>query len=226
MGRPHRLALGGYVYHVLNRANGQLPMFQKDDDYAAFEGILAEALQHVSGMRLLAYCLMPNHWHLVLWPRQDGELSDFNHWLTLTHTQRWHAQHQAVGTGPLYQGRYKSFPVAEDQHFLQVCRYVERNALRAGLVRRAEAWRWCSLWQRQQQPRPEPWLLSDWPLAVSEAEWLKEVNRAQTQAEVDAIRRSVQRGRPYGDDPWAKRVAGRLGLESTFRARGRPKKGS
>src|SRR5260370_27208182 len=91
MGRPHRVALGGYVYHVLNRANGRLPIFQKDGDYAAFVRILGEAREHVPGMRLLAYCLMPNHWHLLLWPRRDGELSDFSHWLTLTHTQRWHA---------------------------------------------------------------------------------------------------------------------------------------
>src|SRR3954447_20502884 len=139
MGRPLRFDRGGFVYHVLNRANGRLPIFLKDGDYQAFLRILAEAQEHVPGMRLLAYCLLPNHWHLVLWPRHDGELADFAHWLTLTHTQRWHAHYRDVGTGHLYQGRFKSFPVAEDAHFLQVCRYVERNALRAGLVRRAEA---------------------------------------------------------------------------------------
>src|SRR6202022_4110522 len=122
----------------------------------------------------------------------------------------------------LYQGRFKSFPVAEDEHFLQVCRYVERNALRAGLVRRAEAWRWGSLWQRQQEPKPEKWILSDWPLAVP-GDWVREVNRAQTEAELEAVRGRVQRGQPYGDELWAKRVAVRLGLESTFRARGRPR---
>ena len=168
MGRPCRVALGGYVYHVLNRANGRLPMFRKEADYAAFECVLGEALEHVPGLRLLAYCLMPNHWHVLVWPRRDGELSDFGHWLTLTHTQRWHAHYRDVGTGHLYQDRFKSFPVAADEHFLQVCRYVERNALRAGLVRRAEAWRWCSLWQRQQEERVQRWLLSAWPLAIPE----------------------------------------------------------
>ena len=114
MGRPHRLDQGGYVYHVLNRANARLPIFQKDGDYDAFERITAAALDHVPGMRLLAYCLMPNHWHLLLWPRHHGELADFVHWLTLTHTQRWHAHYHDVGSGHLYQGRYKSFPVQED----------------------------------------------------------------------------------------------------------------
>jgi putative transposase len=100
---------------------------------------------------------------------------------------------------------------------------VERNAVRAGLVRRAEAWRWGSLWHRQQAAKPDKGILSDWPLAVPE-HWAKEVNRAQTEAELEAVRRSVQRGQPYGDEGWAQRVAVRLGLESTFRARGRPPK--
>jgi putative transposase len=223
MGRPQRAALGGYVYHMLNRRNGRLPMFRKDADYAAFEGILAEALEHVPGMRLLAYCLMPNHWHLVVWPRKDGELSDFGHWLTLTHTQRWHAHHRDVGTGHLYQGRFKSFPVSQDEYFLQLCRYVERNPLRAGLVEQAEAWRWGSLWQRQQEPRPDKWILSDWPIAIP-GNWIDPVNQPQTEADLEALRRSVQRGQPYGAETWIKRVAGRLGLESTLRARGRPRR--
>ncbi len=124
-------------------------------------------------MRLLAFCLMPNHWHLVVWPRHTGELSDFGHWLTLTHTQRWHAHYHDVGTGHLYQGRFKSFPVAEDDHFLQLCRYVERNALRAGLVERAEQWRWGSLWHRYQGETPPPPWLSTWPVAEP-ADWVKE----------------------------------------------------
>jgi putative transposase len=129
-----------------------------------------------------------------------------------------------VGAGHLYQGRFKSFPVAQDDHFLRVCRYVERNAARAGLVRRAEVWRWCSLWQRAQEPRPEKWLLSAWPVVVAEADWVREVNRPQTEAELEALRRSVQRGQPYGEELWAERVARRLGLESTLRPRGRPRK--
>ena len=107
----------------------------------AFERILGEALAHVPGVRLLAYCLMPNHWHLVLWPRRDGELSDFGRWLTLTHTQRWHAHHHDVGTGHLYQGRFKSFPVAEDEHFLTrlPLRGAQRLAGRPGARARSMA---------------------------------------------------------------------------------------
>src|SRR5437588_5755655 len=223
MGRPMRVSLGGYVYHVLNRGNGRSTLFYKDGDYEAFERILAEALEHVPGMRLLSYTLMPNHWHLVVWPRGDGELSDFGHWLTLTHTQRWHAHYHDVGTGHLYQGRFKSFPVAADEHFLRLCRYAERNALRAGLVKRAEDWRWSSLWGREQESELVLPLLSEWPVARPR-EWRAHVNEPQTEGELESIRRSVQRGQPLGAPIWTKRVAARLGLQSTLRPIGRPKK--
>ncbi len=129
---------------MLNRANARMTIFEKDRDYEAFERVLGEAVDKY-GTRLLSYCLMPNHWHLVLWPKEDGELSRFTGWLTLTHTQRWHAHHGTSGSGHVYQGRFKSFPVQDDEHFYTVCRYVERNPLKAKLVASAEDWRWSSL---------------------------------------------------------------------------------
>src|SRR5207244_3632564 len=135
MPRSARNAPGGLVYHVLNRAVARLPLFQKDGDYAAFERVLAEALAR-HPIRLLSYCVMPNHWHMVLWPKKDGELTAFLRWLTHTHTMRWHAHYHTSGTGHLYQGRFKSFPIEADDHLYAVLRYVERNALRAGLVGR------------------------------------------------------------------------------------------
>jgi putative transposase len=223
MGRALRTSLGGYVYHALNRGNGRATIFHKDGDYEAFERVMVKALEHVPGMRLVAYCLLPNHWHLVLWPRGDGELSDFMHWLTLTHTQRWHAHYQDVGSGHLYQGRFKSFPIEADEHFLAVCRYVERNALRAGLVERAQDWRWGSLGRRLGRDADWRPCLSAGPLSWP-AQWPAHVNAPQTEEEVAAIRRSVERGQPYGGETWVKRTADRLGLTSTLRPVGRPKK--
>lgn len=222
MPRRPRVATGDIIYHVLNRRAGRLPLFETDGDYRAFERILAEAVAR-GGIRLLAYCLMPNHWHLLLWPRDDGELSESLRWLTVTHAQRWHAAHGTVGTGPLYQGRFKSFPVQSDEHFLTVARYVERNALRAKLVRRAEAWRYSSLHRRHHgDARARAWL-SDWPLARPR-NWVAYVNEAVTQPELEALRCSVQRGRPFGGERWQLRTAERLGLTSTIRPRGRPRK--
>lgn len=212
------------VFHVLNRANARATIFGKPEDYAAVDRVLGEALDHVD-MRVLAYCLMPNHWHFVLWPRRDGDLSKFMGWLTLTHTQRWHAHHHTVGTGHLYQGRFKSFPVQDDEHFLTVCRYVERNALRAHLVKQAEEWMWSSLWHRQQRDDFALRVLSTWPVPCPR-QWLPHVNQPQTEAEVSALRRSVNRGTPFGDSAWTKRIVKRLGLEVTIRPRGRPKQAS
>jgi putative transposase len=225
------------VYHVLNRAVARLALFEKEADYAAFERVLAEALQE-HPTRLLSYAVMPNHWHLVLWPRHDGELTDFVRWLTHTHVMRWHAHFGTSGSGHLYQGRFKSFPVEADDHFYTVVRYVERNALRARLVSRAEQWRWSSLWQREFGTEdcpdfcevggakmglsPSP-LLHRWPLAMP-ADWVRYVNRPQTEAELKAVRHAIRRSSPFGSSQWQVRTANRLGLEWTLRPRGRPRK--
>ena len=221
MGRPHRAAEGGYVYHVLNRANARMTIFRRDADYEAFERVLVQAIERTE-TRLLAYCLMPNHWHLMVWPRQDGELSRFVGWLTLTHTQRWHAHRRSIGSGHLYQGRFKSFPVQEDEHYYTLARYVERNALRANLVKRAEAWRWCSLYRWLRAHAEDKALLATWPLPRRPS-WVDHVNAPQSEAEVAALRRCVDRGSPFGDDAWTDRAVYRLGLESTRRPRGRPR---
>jgi len=142
MPRQSRNIVGGYAYHVLNRGNGRLRLFRKPADYAGFEQAMAEAHERVP-LRILGYVVMPNHWHLLVWPqaRQPEQVTDFFRWLTHTHTQRWHAHHSTAGMGHIYQGRFKSFPIASDEYLLTVLRYVERNPLRARLVKRAEEWR-------------------------------------------------------------------------------------
>src|SRR5262249_34430764 len=219
MARRTRCSDAGYVYHVLNRAVGRATLFDKSD-YAAFEKILRQAWERFD-MRLLSFLIMPNHWHLVVWPEKDGALSANLQWLTVTHVRRWHAHHHTEGTGPIYQGRFKSFPIQEGDHLLAVCRYVERNALRANLVPQAQKWRWSSLWHREHQTQV-PWL-SDWPTPIP-AKWTAYVNRPESEAELLALRRSVLRGVPYGDPLWQKRTATALALESALRERGRPRK--
>ena len=222
MPRQARVAPGDLVYHVLNRAVARLPLLQKPEDYDAFERVLGEArLRHP--MRILAYCLMPNHWHLVLYPRADGQLTAFVRWLTHTHTMRWHAHYHTTGTGHLYQGRFKSFPVQTDEHFLTVCRYVERNALRANLVERAEDWRWCSLWRRRSRDPDTGNILSDWPIDPPR-NWLQIVNQSQNEPELAALRRAVQRNSPFGSPNWTTRAAAQLSLQRTLRPLARPKK--
>jgi REP-associated tyrosine transposase len=221
MPRRLRVASGGYAYHVLNRAVGRARIFSKTRDHEAFEEVLIAVKQRVP-MRMLAWCMMPNHWHLALWPRGGGDLSEFMRWMTVTHTQRWHAAHRTSGTGPLYQGRFKSFPIQEDDPLLTVLRYGERNALRANLVERPEQWRWSSLWHRVHGVAG---VVDNGPVPLPR-DWLRRVRSPQTEAELAALRRSVVRSAPFGEDSWQARTAKRLGLQSTMRPRGRPWKTS
>jgi putative transposase len=223
MGRPPRAAKGGLIYHVANWSNARLPIFEADAEFEAFEEILVEARER-TGMRIFAYCLMPDHWHLVVWPRRDGDLSRFAGWLTLTHTQRWHSRRGTIGTGHLYRGRFKSFPVQEGEYLQGLCRYVERAPLHAGLVRRAETWRWSSLFDAGEtgiQLR----LLSGSAIHRT-PEWTELVD-SPTETELGArIELSIQRGRPFGDAEWVAAIVANLGLESTLIPRGRPRKAS
>jgi putative transposase len=205
------------VYHVLNRAVGRRRLFRKDEDYMAFVRTLAEGVERFD-MRLLAFCLMPNHWHLVLHPRTDGGTSQFVRWITATHSNRYHAHYGTAGEGHLYQGRFKSFPVQDDRHYLIVCRYVERNALRCGLVKRAENWRWGSARLRGAHEKGWPALASG-PLDLPH-DWSRLLNEPQTPAEEEAMRQSVRRGLPFGDAQWQLRTAKRLAI--SLRRRGRP----
>lgn len=223
MPRAARNAPGGYIYHAFNRGAGRLVLFEKKADYEVFEHTLIEALE-LHPIRLLGYCVMPTHWHFVLWPERDGQLSDFLRWLTLTHSQRWHAAHRDAGSGHLYQGRFKAFPVQEDDHYLAVLRHVERNPVRSGLCERAQDWRWSSLAHRKggEDDLIRDYL-SDGPLPLPR-DWTTRVNRPQPAKELEALRLAVQRGQPYGSPLWQAETATSLGLESTFRNRGRPRK--
>lgn len=221
MARRPRICPGGLAYHVINRATAGLELFSKNPDYEAFERVLIEARQR-HPMRLCAYVLMPNHFHLVLWPERDGQLSSFMKWLTMTHVQRWHAHRQSAGRGHVYQGRFKSFPIQTDAHFLSVCRYVERNPLRANLVPRAELWPWSSLACRQTPSQKSLALLDPWPVPLPR-NWPARVNAPQSQKELDALHLSLRRGRPYGAADWSAHLAPRLGLQSTLHPLGRPR---
>jgi putative transposase len=212
MPRTARASVGGYCYHVLNRGNARGQVFHADADYRAFLQTVADTRAFVP-MRVLAYCLMPNHFHLVLWPHADGDLSRFLHRLSTAHVRRYHCRYR--GTGHVWQGRFKAFPIQEDEHLLIVLRYVERNPVRAGLVAWAEDWFWSSA-------AAEAVVRVDAGPVARLAEWLDWVNRPNTEAEAERLRECTARGRPFGSDGWAAATAVRLGLGASLRPRGRP----
>ena len=230
MPRSARSLIGGLCYHVINRGNGRARVFHGEADYREFVKLMAAACDRLP-MRLLAYCLMPNHVHLVLWPREDGELSRWMQWLMTTQVRRHHRRHGS--DGHLWQGRFKAFPIQRDAHLLSVLRYVERNPLRAGLVARAEDWPWSSLgaWEPadaaapaadRSDPAPAPPLHAG-PLPRP-ANWRAWVNEAEDPGQLAALRHSVNRSRPWGTGVWTRRTAMRLGIEPSLRPRGRPPK--
>jgi putative transposase len=216
MPRRARERTAGLVFHVLNRAAKRTVLFQSPSDYAAFLRLLEKAVTR-SNVALFAYCVMPNHWHLVLAPRADGAVSGFMHWLTMTHARRWQDTRGLTGLGAVYQGRFKAIPIRSDHHFLWVCRYVERNPLRASLVTRAEDWQWSSL-GGMHEPRG---CLAEWPVARPPA-WTNQVNMPQTETELAIFRCAIRRGIPFGDEDWTKQTREALGRLP--RPHGRPRK--
>lgn len=220
MVRVSRVDVGGHVYHVINRAVGRLRIFDHQEDYGCFVDLLREA-KEVTDMRVLAYVLMPNHWHLLLYPENDGDMGTFMHWLTNAHTRRVHALTETTGTGPLYQGRYKSFITKTDAHLLAALKYIERNPVRAKLARQPESWRWGSAWLRIHGLEKQKKLLSQSPVALPRA-YRAWINTPDSPKDLEGLRESVRRGAPFGDMRWIETMVGKHRLQSTVRKPGRP----
>lgn len=220
MGRPPRTSLGGYVYHVVSTGRQSRGIFRTDADYEEFEQVLKEAHLRFEP-RLLAYCCLPNRWHLVVVPRKDGDLSKYMAWLVMTHSARWHAKPRREQTGGLYEPRFKSFPVQDNQSLLEVMRYVESLPSREKAARKnsppTPPWPWSSTKLRGQETE---WLSMP-PIALPH-DWVDEINQPMSTEVVVRIEHSIQRGTPYGLATWVQRVAQQMRLESTLRPRGRP----
>lgn len=218
MPRTARNISAGICYHVLNRGNGRAKVFHDEVDYAAFVRFAAKASARFP-VDVYSYCLMPNHFHLVLCPRVDRGVANWMHWTMTSFAHHIHRRHQT--SGRLWQGRFKAFPIERDAHLFNVMRYVERNALQAGLVSRAEDWLWGSLAGRAAGSRPN-WLRA---LPVSRSkDWVESVNEPVAEREYTRYLRCLAKGAPFGTPVWTAEVAARLGLESTLRSSGRPKK--
>lgn len=222
MPRISRVAVGNTLYHVINRSNGKVRIFNTSADYKHFESLLQEG-KELLDMRILAYCIMPNHWHLILYPKNDGDMGEFMRWVTTTHVRQRRAQTKTIGDGHLYQGTYKSFPVSTDNYVQELIRYVEQNPLRAKLVRQAEDWEWSSLWRREKGSGRDKKLLSELPIDLPR-NYLSIVNSIPSEKELAPIRMSVNKGVPFGSPKWVEKIVKKFDLESTLRQPGRPKK--
>lgn len=226
MPRPLRPVDDGLIYHVINRGNNRQDVFHKRADFDAFLDTLAELKQR-KPFKLYGYCVLNNHFHLLLQPT-GATISRIMQSLLVSHTQRFHRHYRSGGH--VWQGRFKSPVIQNDQHLLRVLRYIEANPLRAALVKRAEKYPWSSyrvhglgkadelvdrlITYEELSPLPK----------VRQRKWAEKVHRPVEEAQLNAIRRSITTGLPYGDSAWVKRLAKRLDLDLTIRPRGRPRK--
>jgi putative transposase len=217
MPRTARAIVADHCYHLINRGNNQAAIFHEWADYATFLSLVSKTQQCLE-VPIIAGCLMPNHLHLVVRPVDKDDLARWTQRLFTTHVRHHHRKY--LTSGRLWQGRFKAFVIQEDEHLTTVIRYVERNALRAGLVTRAEDWRWGSLRWRMavDQWRME---LTAPPVPLPH-NWVDYVNEPQTASELKSIRTSIQRDRPFGADDWVKRQARDLGLLQSLGPLGRP----
>jgi putative transposase len=218
MPRTARSIIGGYCYHLINRGNKKAQVFHDETDYAQFLTLISRAQDRLV-LPILAACLMPNHIHLVVRPQTDTDLARWTHWVFTSHVRWYHAKHGT--TGRVWQGRYKAFIVQEDHHLLTLMRYVERNALRANLVERAEDWRWGSLAWRRARQAPVDLTPSPVPLP---SYWRQYTNEPQTSIELAEIRTCVNRQRPFGSEGWVMKQAAELGVGQSLSPIGRPRK--
>ncbi len=191
-------------------------MYHNKADYNSFVRLMLKACERTP-MRVLAFCLMPNHFHLVVWPYEDGDLSHWMQWLLTSHVRRYH---RLRGTsGRIWQGRFKAFPIQQDRHLLTVLRYVERNPVRANLVTSARDWAWSSIAALRDHKTRQ--LLTPSPVGKP-ADWLTVVDTPVNENELEALRQCGSRNAPYGNSDWAIKTARELGLESSLRPVGRP----
>jgi len=218
MPRRLRRGLQGAAFHVMNRAVRRTILFEKDGDYDAFVGVILESLK-LYKIGIISFELMPNHWHFVVTCDLIEEISNWMHWVAGTHANRWNGAHGTRGSGAVYQGRFKAVPIQHGASLIRVCRYVERNALRKGLVSQAEKWEWPRLSSTSNNCDLIP--LTAWPIPKPD-NWLEIVNSAEAPQELDDLRRCILRNQPIGDPHWQRAVAPFAGL--TFRRKGRPTK--
>ena len=217
MPRTARASKGGICYHAINRGNARSTVYHNASDYDSFIRLMTKACDRIP-MRILSFCLMPNHFHLVLWPHEDGDMSRWMQWLLTSHVRR---HHRLRGTsGRIWQGRFKAFPIQQDGHLLSVLRYVERNPVRANLVASAADWDWSSI--SASSSGQQPALITSSPVSRPE-NWLQFVNTPQTVAELDALRRCRHRNAPFGSIKWVEQTTKHLGLESSVHNLGRPR---
>ncbi len=217
MPRVSRGLADGLIYHIINRGNGRQDVFHKEQDYRSFLERMEESVRRYS-IKLYAYCLLANHFHLLVSPVRADDLSKWMQWFMTSHVRRYHKHYGT--SGHVWQGRFKSFIVQDDANLITGTRYIEGNPVRVAIVSSAMDWRWSSHCDRVNEKEG---MLSQLPVKLP-CDWTKYVDEPITDNELEKLRRSVNRQTPYGEEGWQLKIGSLLGLASTLNPRGRPRK--
>lgn len=196
MARSRRLASAGLTYHVVNRGNERQAIFRGEADYTRFRALLLEGTRR-DDVELFGHCLMPNHFHLLLRPQAGNALSAYMQWVCCRYACYLRVKTQTMGYGHVFQRRFWSAPIVDDDHFRIVLRYIEANPARAGLVPYAEDWPWNSLADRLTGRQD---LAKPLPLDLPDA-WCALVNLAQPDRVLARIREELQSTRRRRVEP-------------------------
>jgi len=220
MTRLARVVVPGQPHHITQRGNRRLPTFFSDEDYRMYLSLLQERCA-AAGVEVWAWCLMPNHVHLVVVPEAAEGLAGA---IGEAHRRYTRAINFREGwRGYLWQGRFGSF-VLQGKHVLAAVRYVERNPVRAGLVKRAWQWPWSSA-AGHVSGKGDVLVRPGWRLAAEVSDWRRFLATAEDEETLTLLRRHGRTGRPWADPRFLARLEKLLSRRLAPGRAGRPRKG-
>ena len=187
---------GRIPLHVCNRSAAQIKIFHSAADYVRFETCLKEMLEKFP-LRLFAFCIMPNHWHLLIEGDSGQEVTQGLHWLGTTHAIRLRKDTGSIGRGAVYQNRFRAYPIQRNGAFYRVAHYIERNPVDASLCPQPEKW----LWSSASPEKATNLTLADWPISKP-SNWAKTIQNPLDEVVLGQIHSHEILQRPYGDPEW------------------------
>jgi len=218
MPRVARALADEQTYHIINRGNRRTNVFHDKYDFLKMLELLQMASDKYE-VDIYSYCLMNNHYHLVVYTKYGESLSACMQWLGTSYVRYYNKKYKV--SGHLWQGRYKSFIVQKDEYLLTLMKYVERNPLRAKIEKDAFLYTYSSTKARVE--KSENSFISNPPIDLP-IDWLGFINEKQSKLDIDMIHNSIERQAPLGNEVWQKEVSMLYGMESSLNPRGRPRK--
>ncbi len=226
MGRAPRITEGGFVYYVVCRGLDGLVLFNSKAECETFEGILRESVMKWEP-RVLAFALHASEWHILAMPRKDGDLSRWIAWVTSVHSMRNKSLRAGTASNGLYERRFRSFPVQDNERLIDAILWIESGFTVAEAAEGEDASKTGAHGMIQSSYSTRILTVSrDWislPPVALPADWSERVLQGLNRGSAEQIVNSIDRGAPYGDAAWVTKMATRFKLESTLRPRGRPR---